>query len=103
MTAFISARNRSRRVTLPFWVHAIPANVRCSPIPNLPPSSLDALLFYHVERLTQSFPSGVNPGEDSGDVRTGAGPRDQAVEMWTARTGLRSRRRALQSRRVTKT
>src|SRR5215475_8248727 len=36
MTASISARNRSRRVTLPFWLHAIPANVRCSPIPNLP-------------------------------------------------------------------
>src|SRR5215467_8261755 len=56
MTASISARNRSRRVTFPFWLHAIPANVRCSPIPNLPPSSLDALLFYHGERLTQSFP-----------------------------------------------
>jgi hypothetical protein len=35
----------------------MPANVRCSPIPNLPALSLDALLFYHVERLAQSFPS----------------------------------------------
>jgi hypothetical protein len=34
----------------------MPANVRCSPIPNLPAPSLDALLFYHVERLAQSFP-----------------------------------------------
>jgi hypothetical protein len=41
---------------LPFWLHAIPANVRCSPIPHLPALSLDALLFYHVERLAQSFP-----------------------------------------------
>src|SRR5215469_9516703 len=56
MTASISARNRSRRVTLPFWLHAIPANVRCSPIPNLPTPSLDARSFYHVERLAQSFP-----------------------------------------------
>src|SRR4029453_7631709 len=56
ITASISARNCSRRVTLPFWLHAIPANVRCSPILNLPTPSLDALLFYHVERLTQSFP-----------------------------------------------
>src|SRR5215468_2919902 len=36
MTASISARNRSRRVTFPFWLHAMPANVRCSAIPNLP-------------------------------------------------------------------
>src|SRR5215831_2804522 len=58
MTASISARNRSRRVTFPFWLHAIPANVRCSPIPNLPTPSLDVLRFYHSERLAQSFPRG---------------------------------------------
>jgi hypothetical protein len=41
---------------LPFWLHAMPANVRCSPIPHLPALSLAALLSYHVERLAQSFP-----------------------------------------------
>src|SRR5262249_17316199 len=40
-----------------FWLHAIPANVCCSAIPNLPTPLLDAHAFYHVERLTQSFPS----------------------------------------------
>src|SRR5215469_15470064 len=70
MTASISARNRSRRVTLPFWLHAIPANVRCSPIPNLPTPSLDARSFYHVERLAQSFPSAlVRDGESIGVER----------------------------------
>jgi hypothetical protein len=44
---------------LPFWLHAMPANVRCSPIPHLPALSLAALLSYHVERLAQSFPSRV--------------------------------------------
>src|SRR5262245_12465662 len=59
MTASISARNCSRRVTFPFWLQAIPANVRCSAILNLPTPSLDVHAFYHVERLTQSFPSSV--------------------------------------------
>src|SRR5262245_32429724 len=58
MTASISARNCSRRVTFPFWLQAIPANVRCSAILNLPTPSLDVHAFYHVERLTQSFPRG---------------------------------------------
>src|SRR5262249_15696491 len=36
ITASISARNCSRRITFPFWLQAIPANVRCSAILNLP-------------------------------------------------------------------
>src|SRR5262249_4013701 len=39
----------------------MPANVCCSPIPNLPAPSLDARSFYHVERLAQSFPRRVPP------------------------------------------
>jgi hypothetical protein len=30
---------------LPFWLHAMPANVRCSAIPNLPTPSLDVHSF----------------------------------------------------------
>src|SRR5262245_61077303 len=73
----------------------MPANVRCSAIPNLPTASLDVHAFYHVERLTQSFPSRHGLRE-SGSLTVAQGrrePRGPRERLALARSSSLSHRK----------